>query len=100
MIANLGKWKGRKPSCNEWQKLRECCCPACIGFGVQGLKRNGIEGLCNRACHNLWVLLEEATWIKEQLVAKRYSDLYKDRLDNSTYLPLIESLVNINEGSK
>jgi len=99
MIADLGKWRGRKPSRKEWKKLRECCCPACIGFGVQGLKGSGIEGFCNRACHNLWVLLEEATWIKEQLVAKRYSDLYKDRLDNSTYLPLIESLVKISEGT-
>jgi 7-cyano-7-deazaguanine tRNA-ribosyltransferase len=99
-IANLGKWRGRKPNCKEWKKLRECYCPACIRFGVEGLRDAGIEGFCNRACHNLWVLLEEATWIKQQLAVQSYSDLYKDRLDNSTYLPLIESLVNISERSK
>jgi hypothetical protein len=44
--------------------------------------------------------MEEAKWIKEQLAAKSYSDLYKDRLDNSIYLRLIESIVDIIKGSK
>jgi queuine/archaeosine tRNA-ribosyltransferase len=100
MIADLGKWRGRKPSLIEWKKLQECHCPACTRFGIKGLKGDGIEGFCNRACHNLWVLLEEAKWIEEQLTAKNYSDVYKNRLDNSIYLPLIESFVEIIEGSK
>jgi 7-cyano-7-deazaguanine tRNA-ribosyltransferase len=100
MIADLGKWRGRKPSRGEWKKLRECQCPACTQFGVKGLKDGGIEGFCNRACHNFWVLLEEAKWIKEQFAAKTYVDTYKNRLDNSIYLPLIESIIDIIKGSK
>jgi 7-cyano-7-deazaguanine tRNA-ribosyltransferase len=100
MIANLGKWRGRQPSRQEWKKLQECHCPTCSLFGVKGLKDDGIEGFCNRACHNLWVLLEESKWIKEQLAEKSYAHLYKDRLDNSIYLPLIESLVDIMDGIK
>jgi 7-cyano-7-deazaguanine tRNA-ribosyltransferase len=100
MIADLGKWRGRKPSRGEWKKLRECQCPACTQCGVKGLKDGGIEGFCNRACHNFWVLLEEAKWIKEQFAAKTYVDTYKNRLDNSIYLPLIESIIDIIKGSK
>jgi queuine/archaeosine tRNA-ribosyltransferase len=100
MIANLGKWRGRQPSRKEWKMLRECQCPACTRFGVKGLKDGGIEGFGNRACHNPWVLLEEAKWIEEQLAAKSYSDLYKDRLDKSIYLPLIESIVDTIKGRK
>lgn len=28
MVAELGKWRGRRPSCEEWGILRRCKCPA------------------------------------------------------------------------
>jgi hypothetical protein len=93
MVANLGNWRGREPSRAEWKRLRECLCPACRQFGIKGLKTDGVEGFCNRACHNLWVLLEEAKWIKSQMAEEAYPSVYQDRLDNSIYLPLIEYLV-------
>jgi len=95
MIANLGKWRGRKPKRKEVKLLNECGCPACQQSGIKGLRAKGIEGFSNRACHNLWVVLEEAKWIKEQMKAEEYAACYKDRLDNTIYLPLIEHLVDL-----
>jgi hypothetical protein len=95
MIANLGKWRGRKPSRSESKKLSGCQCAACRAFGIKGLREYGVDGFSNRACHNLWVLLEEARWIKEQKADEEYADRYLDRLDNTIYLPLIEYLVKL-----
>ena len=61
MMASLGKWRGRNPSRKELKTLRECPCPACRAFGSKGLRAKGIEGFSNRACHNLWVILEDCT---------------------------------------
>jgi hypothetical protein len=52
-----------------------------------------MEGFCNRATHNLWVLLEEARWVEDRLVSGTYRESYKDRLDNTIYKPLIEKAV-------
>jgi hypothetical protein len=93
MIANLGKWRGRAPSKEEWEKLRRCRCPACDAKGLRGLKAKGLSGFCNRATHNLWVLLEEARWMEKHLGAKTYERNYRRRLDNSTYLPLIKKVL-------
>ncbi|GMV27804.1 MAG: hypothetical protein AMXMBFR58_38350 [Phycisphaerae bacterium] len=93
MIADLGNWRGRKPSKAEWKKLHECPCPACRAFGVKGLKANGIDGFKNRATHNLWVLLNEAEWLAARMKAGTYEKCFARRLDNSTYLPLIDQLV-------
>ena len=95
MIANLGKWRGRKLHRKESKVLSECLCPACLRFSVKGLRVKGIEGFSNRACHNLWVLLEEAKWVKEQMAASEYARSYLERLDNTIYLPLIERLVGL-----
>lgn len=95
MVTNLGKWRGRIPSKEEWHKLQRCRCPACGANGVKGLKRDGIEGFCNRATHNLSVLLEEARWIEKHLGAQTYARNYRRRLDNSTYLPLIARLLEL-----
>lgn len=100
MIASLGKWRGRKPSRKESKALSECTCPACLQYGIKGLRAKGIEGFSNRACHNLWILLEETKWIKQKMAADNYSHSFKDRLDNSTYLPLIEYLVDLQAKKK
>lgn len=93
-VAELGKWKIRKPSPEEWEELRQCPCPACQHFGIDGLKLNKIEGFCNRATHNLWVLLNEAKLVEQYLSNGTYSEWYPAHLNNSTYLPLIESLAS------
>jgi tRNA-guanine family transglycosylase len=92
-VAKLGKWKIRTPSPEEWEKLSQCQCPACKNYGLDGLKLNKIEGFCNRAAHNLWVLLNEAKLVEEHLSKGTYTGWYKEHLNNSTYLPLIESLI-------
>jgi 7-cyano-7-deazaguanine tRNA-ribosyltransferase len=83
-VANLGKWRGRAPSEEEWDKLRRCRCPACAVNKIEGLKADGLSGFCNRATHNLWVLLDEARWLEKHLLAKTYANNYRRRLDNST----------------
>jgi 7-cyano-7-deazaguanine tRNA-ribosyltransferase len=95
MIADLGKWRGRVPSKEEWDKLGRCRCPACIASGLNGLKANGLSGFCNRATHNLWVLLDEARWLEKHLLAKTYANNYRRRLNNSTYLPLVMQVLRI-----
>jgi len=90
MVAELGSWGGRRPSSQEWEVLRGCSCPACERSGLEGLAARRIEGFSNRAAHNLWVLLHEAQWIRENLEADTYRERYKSRLDNSIYLRLIE----------
>jgi 7-cyano-7-deazaguanine tRNA-ribosyltransferase len=92
-IADLGNWRGRKPSDAEWAMLDACPCPACRQFGRDGLLANGTAGFSNRATHNLWTLLEEARLIDEHLKAETYRQWYQTHLDNTVYLPLIQKLV-------
>ena len=92
-VAELGNWRVRKPKPQEWQRLRECQCPACQQYGLDGLKANRTYGFCNRATHNLWTLLEENRMIQEHLATGTYSEWYKEHLHNSTYRPLIDRIV-------
>lgn len=92
-VADLGNWKVRKPNAQELKMLKECQCPACQRYGIEGLKKDKTFGFCNRATHNLWVLLEENRMIQEHLEAGTYKDWYKEHLHNSTYRPLIDQLV-------
>jgi 7-cyano-7-deazaguanine tRNA-ribosyltransferase len=93
MVAELGSWRGRRLSPAEREILQNCPCPACANSGLQGLSAGRIEGFCNRATHNLWVLLEEARWVEDRLASGTYRELYEDRLDNSIYKPLIAKAV-------
>jgi 7-cyano-7-deazaguanine tRNA-ribosyltransferase len=93
IVAELGSWRGRRPSPQEWEILRNCSCPACERFGLDGLVASRIEGFCNRATHNLWVLLEEVRWIMDHLEADTYLEQYKDRLNNSIYSRLVDRVV-------
>lgn len=93
MVANLGSWRGRKPSDSEWQILSACQCPACHKYGLEGLKAHGVYGFRNRATHNLWILLEEARQIQEHLILGNYKSWYGNHLDNTLYRPLIETIV-------
>jgi 7-cyano-7-deazaguanine tRNA-ribosyltransferase len=93
MVAKLGSWRGRAPSREEWEMLEACPCPACRQFGIAGLKAKKIYGFCNRATHNLWVLLEENRRIEGRLANNTYSKWHERHLDNSIYLPLIRQLL-------
>ena len=93
-VADLGSWSGRQPSLDEWSTLACCRCPACIQFGLDGLRLRGIEGFSNRATHNLWTLYEESALIERHLVTGSYHDWFSGHIKNSTYLPLIRYLVD------
>jgi 7-cyano-7-deazaguanine tRNA-ribosyltransferase len=93
--ASLGNWRGRTPSEDEWKKLAKCRCPACLRFGTEGLKGDGLTGFCNRATHNLHILLEEAKWLDLRNQARTYTRCYRRRLNNSTYFPLVEALLQV-----
>jgi hypothetical protein len=95
VVADLGSWRGRTPNEEEWEKLQRCRCPACREKGLEGLKANGLAGFCNRATHNLWILLDEARWLDKHLEAGTYERNYRRRLDNSIYLPLITQVLSM-----
>lgn len=90
LLAKMGSWRGREPDDEEVRMLADCRCPACQKNGLIGLKASGIDGFCNRATHNLWVLLEELSVVEQRLADGTYATWYKNYLDNSTYLPLIQ----------
>ncbi len=100
MVANLGSWRGREPDAAELKTLRNCLCPACRTGGLRGLKKCGLDGFSNRACHNLWVLLKEAEWVRERLARGTYGRCYRRRLDNTIYAPLIEAIVKDQEAAR
>lgn len=95
MIASLGSWRGRIPSDDEWSKLKECQCPACQKYGLEGLQANLSHGFRNRATHNLWVLLEEVKLVQEHLLIGDYEDWYLTHLDNSQYKSLIRKILEL-----
>lgn len=97
-VASLGSWRGRELSADEYSALLDCQCPACRQWGIDGLRAAGLEGFCQRATHNLWVLLEEVQSIRHHLDDGTYTDWYRTHLDNSIYLPLIERLASAAEG--
>ena len=92
-IADLGNWKVREPNTEELKLLEDCQCPACQEHGIEGLKKDRTIGFCNRATHNLWILLEENRLIQKHLKDGTYAKWYKDHLHNTIYRPLIDRLV-------
>src|SRR5262249_15700094 len=98
--ADLGTWRGRKPSPDELDLLRRCRCPACRAHGVRGLRASKLKGFSCRATHNLWVLLQEERWLTKHIGRGTYQQNYKRRLDNSVYRPLIDELLALNAGAK
>lgn len=97
LITQLGSWRGRTPSEEEWAMLRACTCPACEAFGVEGLKESRIGGFCKRATHNLWTLLQEAEEVEHHLALglEAYNDWYRGHVQNSIYEPLIEHALEL-----
>jgi hypothetical protein len=93
LIADLGKWRGREPSSEEWETLRRCQCPACRKHGIDGLQASKLHGFSCRATHNLWVLLRENHWLTTHIARGTYRQSYRRRLDNSIYRPLIDELL-------
>ena len=94
MVSHLGKWRGRKLSDKERSLLSECQCPSCTQYGIKGLEESGIDGFCKRATHNLWTLLEEVRLIETHISSGTYARWYREHLNNSTYRPLVDSLVD------
>ncbi len=93
-IAQLGSWNGRQMSADDLSELEKCQCPPCLRSGKKALTAKASEGFRNRATHNLWVLLEEERWIGEKMDKGSYFKLYSSRVENSTYRPLIEYVIN------
>lgn len=73
--------------------LNNCKCPPCKQFGVDGLTVKATKGFRNRATHNLWTLLQEEKWIKEQMKKDLYFDNYHKRVEKSAYRNLIDELL-------
>ncbi len=99
IIAELGKWRGRQVNSEDLEKLETCPCPACQQYGVDGLRASKISGFCNRATHNLWVLLNEAQLVEEHLAFGDYEKWYTKHLDNTIYRPLIEKVLKMDSTS-
>lgn len=97
LATKMGSWRGREPNPSEWQQLAECPCPACRSHGLDGLRASKLEGFCNRATHNLWVLLRESEQVRTHLAAGTYPVWFGQHLNNSNYLPLIRWALDTRE---
>ncbi|MCX7790574.1 MAG: hypothetical protein N2378_08030, partial [Chloroflexaceae bacterium] len=97
VVANMGSWRGREPDAAEWVMLAACPCPACQRFGIAGLTASGIAGFCNRATHNLWVLLQEGKEIAAHLAARTYRDWYRSHVENAIYQTLVRDALALRE---
>ena len=67
---------------------------------MEGLKAGKLHGFCCRATHNLWVLLEENRWLTRHVPADTYRRNYARRVDNSTYRPIIDEVLQLLKKSK
>ena len=95
IAVNLGSWRGRELEKKDIKILKCCQCPACVRYGLGGIRKNGMEGFCHRATHNLWILLQESEWALKKIRQGDYEANYESWLDNSTYLPLIRKAIEI-----
>lgn len=102
-VVKLGNWRGRSITDTEEQYLRGCGCPACMEYGVAGLKASketnpgassGIWGFQNRATHNLWTFFLEAHEIERHLENKTYGGWYKDHVKSPVWRKIIEYGIN------
>ena len=93
IAAQLGSWRGRSVSLEEWKRLAKCQCPACRRHGHDGLTAGRLQGATHRASHNLWVLLAEAASIEAHRANGTYQAWYQQHLDNTIYRPLIDTLI-------
>lgn len=100
VVAAMGSWRGRAPGASEWRMLAVCPCPACQRFGLAGLTAGGIEGFCNRATHNLWVLLHEAQAIIDHLAANTYREWYPSHVQNAIYRALVRDALALREDNR
>ena len=101
VVAELGSWRGRRPSDEEWEILRECVCPGCQYRGLDGLQAGRVAGFAHRAVHNLHVLLDEANSIAEHLDEglNAYRDWFPGHIHNRIYEPLIEHAAGLRSDS-
>lgn len=98
LLADLGKWRGRKLNKTEREMLESCQCPGCTEAGVKGLKASGAIGFYRRATHNLHVLLNELEEIEKRLDDETYKEWYPTHVFNGVFLKLIDyALVKLSE---
>ena len=95
MVTELGSWRARGPNNEKIFLLTSFSCPACLNFGFDGLTAGGLDGFCNRATHNLWVLLNEVKEIETHLTDGNYTAWFESHLQNSIYLPLIRKAIQL-----
>jgi 7-cyano-7-deazaguanine tRNA-ribosyltransferase len=88
--VQLGNWRGRSLTPDDWRDLARCRCPACRQHGPDGLKAEGLPGFANRAVHNLTVLLDEAALIERHRAAGDFADWSRRRLRGHRMAGLVE----------
>jgi len=72
LLTQLGTWRGRELSTEEYDMLAACPCPGCAEAGIEGLKATGTPGFSRRATHNLHVLLVELEEIEKRPASNTY----------------------------
>lgn len=90
VVADFGKWRGRRLSPKERASLRDCGCGSCSTFGPKELEKDGLRGFGARASHNLWVLVQELREAEARVSAPGYLAWVQAHLDNRVFLPLLQ----------
>jgi hypothetical protein len=93
VVADFGKWRGRRLSPKERKGLCDCGCPSCRVGGPRGLEKGGIVGFASRATHNLWVLAEEAAEIGRRFSDPSYYEWIRSHIDNRVFIGLIDHAI-------
>jgi hypothetical protein len=87
--VKLGSWQGRPVSVDEWNELARCRCPSCRTRGSGGLRAGDLPGFVNRAVHNLYVLLAEASLINRHLRAGDFPEWSARRVRGNRMADLV-----------
>jgi hypothetical protein len=94
--VQLGKWRGRALTPDDWQELERCRCPTCRRYGPEGLRAEGLFGFSCRAVHNLTVLLDEGELIRRHQATGDFAVWSLRRIKGNRLANLVRLALEVN----
>ena len=95
LIAELGNWRGRRPSDIEWEILEGVPVPRVPSAWTRWLESHQASRLLLQGHPQSMDTLEENRWLRHHIDGKTYAQNFDARVDNSIYLPIIGGLLKL-----